>query len=170
MIAFPPSAAITACDGQIQDWNLYPLRAALEHGLIPLVYGDVAFDTRRGGTILSTEDIFDALARIFLPQRVLLAGLEEGVWADFPRRDALIATITPQNIHAQSAAIQGSAATDVTGGMLAKVESMLNLVRAAPGLEVLIFSGLRPGLVQRALLGETVGTVIRGSETERGIE
>jgi isopentenyl phosphate kinase len=54
------------------------------------------------------------------------------------------------------------AATDVTGGMRSKVETMLGLVGRLPGLEVRIVSGLRPGAIAAALAGEpdAGGTVI----------
>lgn len=55
---------------------------ALANGILPVVYGDVVFDEVRGGTILSTEDLFQHLAHQLHPERVLLAGLEAGVWAD----------------------------------------------------------------------------------------
>ena len=49
----------------------------------------------------------------------------------------------------------------MTGGMVQKVSSMVNLVRELPGLEVMIFSGEQPGLLQRVLQGELAGTAIR---------
>jgi isopentenyl phosphate kinase len=47
---------------------------------------------------------------------------------------------------------------DVTGGMQAKVNGMLALVEQVPGLEVLIFSGEKPGNIRRVLQGTTPGT------------
>jgi len=55
----------------------------------------------------------------------------------------------------------GSRAADVTGGMASKVNEMLALVQAVPGLSVRIFSGVSPSLVRAALLGEAApGTMI----------
>ena len=62
-MAFPPSAMVIAQEAKVLSWDLSPLHSALQAGLLPVVYGDVVFDTRRGGTILSTEDLFDHLAR-----------------------------------------------------------------------------------------------------------
>ena len=72
-MALPPSASVLAEDGQVARWDLAPLSAALDHGLLPVVYGDVVFDIVRGGTILSTEDLFAHLARALRPQ-ALAAG------------------------------------------------------------------------------------------------
>jgi isopentenyl phosphate kinase len=111
---------------------------------------------------LSTEDLFTYLARQFKPTRLLLAGLEAGVWADFPQRTRLIAQIKPVNFPAIEDALGGSIAVDVTGGMASKVRQMLALAQDVPDLEVLIFSAEEPGLLSRVLTGETAGTQILG--------
>jgi len=162
-MTFPPSAGVIASDGQITSWDLAPIQAALEAGLLPVIHGDVVFDTQRGGTILSTEDLFAYLARHLHPQRILLAGLEEGVWADYPTCTQLILEITPRNINQVSSALGGSTAADVTGGMASKVWQSLTLVQELPNLEVLIFSGEAPGNVRQALLGARVGTTVKAS-------
>lgn len=167
-VAFPPSAVITAENGQILRWDLGPLLAVLEHGLLPVVYGDVVIDTERGGTILSTEDIFVHLAQALRPQRLLLAGLEAGVWADYPACTRLIPEITPDNLAEIEAGLDGSAAADVTGGMESKVRQVLTLIEAVPGLEALIFSGRKPGNLRQALNGQSPGTRLRGSESNQG--
>jgi isopentenyl phosphate kinase len=137
------------------------LQAALARGLIPVIQGDVIFDTARGGTILSTEDLFAYLAGVLQPKRILLAGIEPGVWGDFPNCTQLIAEITPANLSKVAPALAGSAATDVTGGMASKVGEMLTLVQANSALEVLIFSAKKPETLREALLGARPGTRIR---------
>lgn len=160
-LSFPVSGSVTTLDGQIENWDLAPLTACLDAGLLPVVYGDVAFDSTLGGTILSTEDIFIYLALRLKPSRVLYAGIEKGVWADYPRCKNFIAEITPTNLSQYASALHGSSATDVTGGMASKVQQSLTLVKEIPGLEVRIFSGDIIGSIPSALSGEDVGTVLR---------
>lgn len=160
VIAFPPSAMVTARQGMVTDWNLEPIQRALEAKLLPLINGDVIFDSQLGGTILSTEDLFSHLARRLLPDKLLLAGSEPGVWADFPDNTSLLAEITPGILPQVETRLKGSAAMDVTGGMADKVRQALALVQEIPGLTVSIFSGEVAGNVLRALMGEAVGTQI----------
>jgi isopentenyl phosphate kinase len=136
------------------------LRSALAAGLMPVVYGDVIFDEARGGTILSTEDLFAYLARILKPQRILLAGLEAGVWEDFPARTKLVSRINLESYDGMRDGIGGSASVDVTGGMAAKVEQMLELSREVAGLTAEIFSAEEGGHLSSALAGTQVGTQI----------
>jgi isopentenyl phosphate kinase len=163
-LSLPASAALTAEQRQVAAWNLEPVQMALQNGLLPVVYGDVIFDRSLGGTILSTEELFIYLARQLKPDAVLLAGIEAGVWADFPACTTLFPKITPANFTQVTAALGGSAATDVTGGMESKVSAMLSLVEEQPGLQVRIFSGREPGWVRQALLGADVGTLISADQ------
>jgi isopentenyl phosphate kinase len=130
--------------------------------LLPVVYGDVVFDRIRGGTILSTEDLFTHLASQLHPTRLLLTGLEPGVWADYPTCTRLIPEITPLNFSQVAPGLNSSAATDVTGGMDNKVRQALSLVEEIHGLKALIFSGEAPGTLRQVLLGEEIGTTVRG--------
>jgi isopentenyl phosphate kinase len=161
VIAMPPSAAVIARSGQVVRWDLGPMQAALQAGLIPLINGDVIFDEASGGTILSTEELFMVLASKLRPGRILLAGIEMGVWADYPDCKQIIDSITPKNYHEIARQLGGSTAVDVTGGMLSKVNTMLDLVRTQPELEISIFSGARPGILQAVLSGARHGTQIR---------
>jgi isopentenyl phosphate kinase len=148
----------------VLEWNLYPLESALARGLLPVVYGDVVFDKDLGGTIFSTEDLFEHLAAVLRPRRLLLAGLQPGVWADFPTCTRLLEEIAPHNLPEILPAIGGSAAPDVTGGMASKVSQSLELAQRFPGLQVRIFSGLESGRLRDALLGAAVGTLIHAGD------
>jgi isopentenyl phosphate kinase len=160
VVAFSPAASVIAQDGKVANWETYPIQAALSDGLLPIINGDVAFDRIRGGTILSTEDLFAYLAHQIRPQRILLAGLEDGVWADFPSCEHLLREITPGSITQLTPSLGAATGIDVTGGMYTKVTGMLSLVEEIPDLEILIFSGERPGNLRRALLGENPGTLL----------
>lgn len=159
-IALPPSSNVIASDGQVAVWETTPIRMALAVGIVPVIFGDVVFDEIRGGTILSTENLFAYLVKALHPDRVLLAGLEDAVWADFPARTRKIDRITPQSFDDIKHGVGKSAAADVTGGMEAKVKEMLDLVQENSGMKVQIFSGTNSENIMRALKGELLGTEI----------
>ncbi len=157
-ITISPVSCVSARGGKVSGWDITPIRTALENSLVPVIHGDVAFDGERGGTILSTEDLFEFLAMKMDVHRILLAGLEAGVWKKFPERSQLLKEIIPEDIETQIPGLGLSAGADVTGGMRAKVTQMLALVEQVDNLEVLIFSGEEPDNVQKALLGGNPGT------------
>jgi isopentenyl phosphate kinase len=159
-VSLAPSACVTSQGGKIAGWESQPLRAALASGLLPVIFGDIVFDALLGSKVLSTEVLMWHLAQELRPSRILLAGLEEAVWGDLATRSSPISRITPANFGAVAGKIGASHGPDVTGGMKSKVEEMLALVKAIPGLQVQIFSGAVPGNLRRALGGETLGTTI----------
>ena len=156
-VGLPPSASALVSDGHIHELAVVPIQAALAAGVTPVVFGDVAFDAARGGTIISTEEVMDYLAARLRPAWFLLAGETEGVLDEGGK---LIPLITTATLPSYLPALGGSRGTDVTGGMAAKVAAMLALVEANSGLAIRIFSGLTPGLVTRLLVdpGVAVGT------------
>jgi isopentenyl phosphate kinase len=159
-ISLPPSSSVIASDGKVLVWETTPIRMALSARIVPVVFGDVVFDEVRGGTILSTEDLFMHLAHALSPERILLAGLEAAVWEDFPARTRRIERITPGSFTKISEGVGKSTGADVTGGMESKVNQMLALVQKNSELTVQIFSGGEPDNIVRALAGEQVGTLI----------
>ena len=155
VVSIQPSASARCCKGEVREMSVYPVQEVLKHGLIPLVYGDVALDESWGTTIASTEAIFVYLARQLRPQRILLLGEVEGVYTGDPRKDAqaeLISTIQASRIDEAERGLGGSHAVDVTGGMRSKVYWMVGLLRDLPGLRVQVLSGLDPGLLETALI------------------
>jgi isopentenyl phosphate kinase len=166
VIAFPPSAGVITQDTHIRSWDISPIQAALSHNLVPVVFGDVIFDTVLGGTILSTEAIFHHLAGAIHPNQILLAGQDKGVYQDPHHPEKIIDQITPQTITTVLPALSSSQAVDVTGGMLSKVKLMISLIREHPSLRVRIFSGLEQGNLYQALTAENlpIGTLIAHQE------
>jgi isopentenyl phosphate kinase len=158
VISFPPSAEVVTDRRSIVEWNLHPIQMALNQSLIPVVYGDVTFDRTQGGTILSTEDVFRHLADRLIPAKIFLAGVEEGIWLDFPQRTKLLPTLNLSELDQLSDSLQGSEAVDVTGGMADKVHQMSEVLKVHPQIEIHIFSGLIPGRIEAALRGEAPGT------------
>ncbi len=153
-----PSASLIAHDGVPAQMDVMAIKAALDHGLIPVVHGDVAFDDVRGGTIISTESLFTYLAGRLAVRSIILAGEVPGVLDDSGR---VIPQITPESAATIAHNLGGSSGTDVTGGMLTKVTDMLRLVIQNPSIRIHIINGLETDAVLHALLGDySGGTVI----------
>ncbi len=163
-----PSASALCHDGELRILAERPIFVALENGLVPVVHGDVSLDEVRGGTIISTEEIFAYLAPRLRPARILLVGEVEGVLTADPASGVagkVVETISPESAPGLLQVLGGSRGVDVTGGMAVKVREMLSLVETVPDLQAVhILSGLAPGLVRDALVQNDVraGTRIVG--------
>ncbi len=155
-VSIQPSASCHAKNDRILEWNIKPIEFSLANGLIPIPYGDVCHDEAKGCCIISTEEILRFLAEKLKPERIIMVGKTDGVLGPDGK---LIGQISAENFNEIRKALSSSdGIADVTGGMAQKVEASL-----AMGIEVEIINGLKPGLLKRALLGESgMGTLIRG--------
>lgn len=159
-IGLAPSASAQVADGIITHLSTTPVESALASGLVPVMFGDVAFDSIRGGTIVSTEEVMSYLAGKLPRNWFLLAGETDGV---LDLNGQVIPLITRDTLHDVVPALGGSRGTDVTGGMASKVMAMLDLIDSQPGLKIRIFSGLQPGQLGRILLNpnQSIGTLLQ---------
>ena len=165
----PPSGFLVADGGEPHGDPPAPLAEALRLGLVPVTMGDVAIDRRRGAAIVSTETVFEHLARALPPLgiqvgRALWLGVTAGVLDDGGR---LIPRIDATNIEAALAAAGGSAAVDVTGGMEHRLVTAWRLARG--GVESLILDGREPGLLESVLrdpgrAADVAGTLVCSNE------
>ncbi len=147
-MSFSPSASARVQDGRMVDLATAPIAAALAHGLLPVVHGDVAFDAGRGGTIISTEEVMACLLEAIPAGWFLLAGETDGVYS---QSGSTIPRITRAAFTGVAPALGSARGTDVTGGMASKVEQMLALVERHPDLRIRIFSGQTPGALRELL-------------------
>ena len=137
-----------------------PLEEALEKSVIPVLYGDIIF-SYRGPEVLSGDEIAWKLSTLFKPCRLLFASDVDGVYEKPPtegieRKAKPLDIVRLSNLEAVEFSFQGRA--DVTGGMKAKLLHGLRYWHSGIA-EVLIFNGLKKGLIYKALCGKpTPGT------------
>jgi isopentenyl phosphate kinase len=153
-LSLQPSASLHSRAGELVHWHTDSLAHALHSRLVPVIHGDVAFDTEQGSAIISTEALFVQLAlhTPLRPNRIVLVG-ETAVYTADPHRNPsarLIPLITDDNIETVLDYTGDSRAVDVTGGMRSKLALTWQLVQSLPGLEVFII-GPDPGLLMYVL-------------------
>lgn len=151
-----PSSALVAREGQPSGAHLEPFLAALDAGLLPVVYGDVVLDRAWVASICSTEAVLCYLAgrlrrRGLRVRRVLWLGATAGV---LDREGTPIPRVDGDNIARVRRMIGATAGTDVTGGMLLRLETARWLARR--GIESWIVDGRVPDLLTEGLVGERV--------------
>ncbi len=160
-----PSSAVVARAGRPVSGAIEPLLAALDFGLLPVVYGEVVTDREWGASIVSTEAVLRYLSgrlrrRGLAVRRVLwlgaTAGILDGEGETVPRIDLSSYARVRRMIGA-------TAGTDVTGGMLLRLETTRWLARR--GVESWIVDGRSPGLLAAALEGRDVPGTRFAAET-----
>lgn len=165
VVSIQPSASAKCHQRELVEMSIDPVVELLHHGLIPLVYGDVAIDDAQGCAIVSTEQIFNYLALRLCPQRIIMAGEVSGVYSGDPQRDSvvrLIPEITSRNYAEVERLLTGSFGVDVTGGMLGKIKSLFALATEQPNLVVHIITGRRNHVIEQVLTNPQIkeGTLL----------
>ncbi|ADQ66819.1 isopentenyl phosphate kinase [Halogeometricum borinquense DSM 11551] len=120
----------------------------LDEGFVPVLHGDVIAHAASGATVVSGDELVTTLARGLDADRVGLCSTVPGV---LDADNEVIPEITA--FEDVASVLGGSDATDVTGGMAAKVRALLEL-----GAPAHVFG---PDALPRFLAGEDAGTVIR---------
>jgi isopentenyl phosphate kinase len=161
-VSIQPSACCVTKNGKIFEFFTKPIEAALEDGLVPVVFGDCVFDTVKGCAIVSTEQIFAYLSNALQPSRVLVAGLVDGVYTADPQKDEnarFVPLIEVERLSSVESYLGGSYSVDVTGGMTTKVMELVEIAKR--GIECEILSGAS-GNIKKALAGQRgLGTRIK---------
>jgi isopentenyl phosphate kinase len=157
----PSSCAVTKA-GRIINMELEPLKKMLKIGFVPVLYGDAVLDSKKGFAILSGDQIVSSLATKLGAARIIMGADVDGLYTADPKADSsarLIEHVTLEELKSLKHKIEGSKATDVTGGMLGKVQEIK--IAIEHDIETVIVNATKPLRVYKALKGEKVtGTVI----------
>jgi len=150
--SIPLSGVARNRGGLLAELDAAPFLRALERGMMPVSFGDVVPDETWGVSILSADTAATELARRLKPTRVVFATDVPGVLEGPPGgRRAVVPEVT-EGLLTQLRPRPG--ATDVTGGIRAKLDAMLAIART--GADAALISGLTDGAVSRAVRGEAV--------------
>lgn len=161
VLSFAPSSFSLAISCKLSAIFVKPIIEALEIGALPLVFGDVILDKARGCCIFSGETTLDNLISPllksgFLVKKIIQVGNTDGV---YDKEGKTVLKIDSKNFTAIKGLIGTSSSTDVTGGMLHKIEESLKMARK--GIDCLIINGEREKALSKAILGEPIqGTIV----------
>jgi isopentenyl phosphate kinase len=161
-VVVQPSSCVVTKAGRIQSMERKPLKRMLKMGLVPVLYGDVVLDSEKGFAILSGDQLVSSLAINFGASCIIMGGDVDGLYTKDPKANRsarLVERVILEELKAQKHDIEGSKATDVTGGMLGKVRELVPAIEQ--NIQALLVNATKPSRVYKALRGEEViGTII----------
>jgi isopentenyl phosphate kinase len=145
---------LTMKAGRVEDLFIEPVRRAIKVGLIPVIHGDIAFDSKKGVSVISADQLASRIGTEFNGSRVLFGCDVDGVfkentWSSGPRET--INVVDRNNARQVLKSLRKSAEKDVTGGMYGKVREALTLARR--GRASFIFNLKKKGMLAKALAG-----------------
>lgn len=134
-------------NGKLKVLSIDAIENALRIGAIPMLHGDMIFDSSWGMSICSGDTLIPFLAKKFDVEKIFFASDVDGIFSRDPHtfKDAvqIKSTTLTDLLSGKSIALTGSHHVDVTDGFRGKFGAFQN--HAFPSLrEIQIFSGLDP--------------------------
>ncbi|MFC1625947.1 isopentenyl phosphate kinase [Patescibacteria group bacterium] len=137
------------------------IKKALDIDTLPIIYGDVIMNKGKGFCIYSGEKTLDLLAdklsEYYKVEKIIMVGDTDGV---YDLKGRTIKKISAKNSKEIRSALGGSKSTDVTRGMLHKVNQSLSLSREKNIITIIINGNRRNELVKAVIGQKTKGTIL----------
>ncbi|AIZ55969.1 isopentenyl phosphate kinase [Candidatus Methanoplasma termitum] len=153
-ISIPPGSCFMMDNGELILENPEVLLSASRMKIMPVMFGDVVFDRTKGFGICSGDQIMEVLCKLYDPKKVVFVSDVDGLFDKDPKKNPdakLLREVTSDILKKVSGK---SSVDDVTGGVMAKAESMLRMT--SPGRDCILVNGSVPGRLQSLLKGEKV--------------
>jgi isopentenyl phosphate kinase len=159
VVSIPPSAFVTTVNKRIYEFRLGIIKEYLKEGYVPVLYGDIVLDENLKMAIISGDQILQYIAKILKSDNIILGTDVDGVYTKSPKthEDAeLIPILTNLN---QIKELESTNNIDVTGGMVGKVNELLELAHL--GIDSEIINANTPNTIANALQSKNIkGTKI----------
>jgi isopentenyl phosphate kinase len=153
-VSFPPAAfALHKAGGT--SLMAEPLLHFVSLGATPLVHGDIIFDNQSGSSVLSTEEILEALAKEWVQHGNTIESFVYCTSVDgvLDKNEQTIAILSGDTLVNSITKTKGF---DVTGGMAQKIKSGFRALEFSE--YVYIINGENPGNLTMAINHQDVGT------------
>lgn len=160
-ISFSPRSFLLTEKGSVEKSLFDPLLEALKQGLIPVIHGDVIWDTVQKTTIYSGETSLHLFTQYLRRHEYEVSKIIQLCNVDgvLDEKNNVIPEITKQSWDKMKVYLQEMKVADVTGGMGHKIEEALQMTKY--GIETVLLNGTN-GDFSNFLSGKKVrGTVIR---------
>jgi isopentenyl phosphate kinase len=152
-VSIPPSACCLMENGKLVYFDTEIIHRYLDLGIVPVTFGDVVLDRRRGFGICSGDQLMTWLADDFDAERIIFCADVDGIFSSDPHLNKKARLIEEVDRSVLSRLPLSERFEDVTGGIQGKIESILDL---AKGREAMVINGRVRGRLERVLKGEAV--------------
>lgn len=158
-MTFPISTwAITDGSHHQQSVYIQPIARALKLGILPIIHGDICFDSSNGFRVVSGDRIISILAEYFkdYEMQVIFGSNVDGLFSEDPSFSTaeLIPHLALDDFDEFLETAGDSAGVDVTGGMRGKLQQIRDILKFA--LRVDLINLNEPSRLGKLLLGEDV--------------
>ncbi len=157
-------SVIAQSGGEIEDVNYDMVDMALKEGCVPVMYGEMAFDSKLGLSVCSGDEIVSQLADYLRVSKIIYASDIDGIYDLDPykhRHAKLLQKISlPDLVSGNLVDLGESHSIDVTGGLFNKIRLLDERFSSNILKQVVVMNGLKKGNFKKSLQEDSVGTLI----------
>ena len=153
-VSVPPGSCFVMENGRLIVKDDEAIKGLMHIGVMPIMFGDVVADRRKGFSICSGDQAMEVLARKFKPKTILFVSDVDGLYTADPKKDPnakLIENVDSSMLDNIDSELM---VADVTGGIRGKIEEMLSICQDCD--ECVLINGTVPGRLEAFLRGEDV--------------
>ena len=135
------------------------VRQALRKNVVPVLFGQMAFDGEKGAMPFSGDRKIALLATILKPKKIVFGTDVDGIFDEDPKKSKKAKLLERLQLKKLYGIVKkvGESRNDVSGGMKGKVLELSRLSQT----RIIVVNALKPKRFEKALLGEkTIGTII----------
>ena len=117
--AVAPGSCFVMDDGHLVVKDDEAIRSLQDIGIMPVTFGDVVMDRKKGFGICSGDQLMEVMADLFKPDKVVFVSDIDGLYTANPKTDPdaeLIRTVTPETLDSVSSQQDGVHAPHVRRG------------------------------------------------------
>jgi len=151
-ILLPTGVLATQKNNRIATFNLEPIRNALKLGLVPVLRGDMVFDSALGASVCSGDQVISYLCSKFDVSRAVFATDVDGVFTADPKKDKkarMFREIKISELDRVKGSLAGAKTADVTGGMKGKLAELKDI-----NATIFVANAKEPDRITALLLGK----------------
>ncbi|MCL1984611.1 MAG: isopentenyl phosphate kinase [Methanomassiliicoccaceae archaeon] len=130
------------------------MKEYLKLGIVPVMFGDVVLDKKKGFGICSGDMIMKCLADAFSPETVVFVSDIDGLYDRDPKTAKDARLITEVNESDLGGISSETTVADVTGGVREKIKTMLSM--CSDGRDCILVNGTADGRLLSLLRGKEV--------------
>ncbi len=154
-VSLHPGDLFSHTNKKVVAFHTAPLTSALRENYVPILYGDMVFDSTLGMSVCSGDIIIAECVRRFPIEKVFFASDVDGIYTADPHTDTRATLLTTTSLpELAKVTLGGSVHTDITGGLKGKIEACKNLFASKTLKEIHVFNGLVAPHSKKALEGK----------------
>ncbi|MGI5964295.1 MAG: isopentenyl phosphate kinase [Candidatus Methanomethylophilaceae archaeon] len=157
-VSVPPGSCFVMDGGKLIARDTEAIVRLRNLGIMPVTFGDVVTDRRRGFGICSGDQLMEILADLFDVKKIIFVSDIDGLYTDDPKINKDAKLIASVGLDTFSSVSYSDRVADVTGGVREKMETMLRMSRNER--ECILVNGTADGRLGALLRGEKVTCTI----------